>query len=65
MYEAREARRSTGGAQIVEATSITDEEGDRRASDPFVSPISSPVSATSPGGDEDRRASDVSELDRR
>lgn len=55
VHEAREARRSIGGAQIVEAMSITGEEGDRRASDPFVSPISSPVSAANIYLDWERR----------
>jgi hypothetical protein len=64
VHEAREARRSIGGAQIIEAMSIASEEGARSGSDPFVSPMGSPTSAAHAGGGGYRRASDVSEMDR-
>ena len=64
VHEAKEARRSIGGAQIVDAMSITSAEGARSGSDPFVSPMGSPTSAARAGGEGLRRASDVSEMER-
>ena len=64
VHEAKEARRSIGGAQIVDAMSITSADGARSGSDPFVSPMGSPTSAARAGGEGLRRASDVSEMER-
>ena len=58
VHEAREARRSLGGAQMIEAVSFASAEG---GSDPFVSPVGSPTASRAEGGGW-RRGSDGSEV---